>query len=298
MRIKYWNKEIVVHREDIMNKMRRNCIFPPSLHETDLLADHLAKTLLDQCTLSPLPLGLSPIHWGYEHALQLYPAPDCLILADSVQHYRTSYRDCEVINPGSFYVANEFTVYYPFTNVTEYCAVPSFVDEAEDTAQKENIPVSRVRKEKKKVATKKVKEVKDVSNNNNTKKSANSTSGIAGFFRRVTESNVGESIENNDDDTVDLIEDNEVLEDADKSDDEELFQQSVGRSFVADESDVHKHDVADLLEAKEVREQLRADLIIEEEERKIEPDFIDEIQDEESDDEQYENFGKQIRGTL
>jgi hypothetical protein len=44
-----------------------------------------------QAHLCPLPLQIAPIFWAFDHALALYPAPDGLVLADSVDQYRTSY---------------------------------------------------------------------------------------------------------------------------------------------------------------------------------------------------------------
>lgn len=83
-RVLYCGKELVFLREDLLNKMRRSCIVPPSEHETSgssLLAscclkklsdssfsfwcvsievsEHLVKTICDQAHLSPLPLVLA-----------------------------------------------------------------------------------------------------------------------------------------------------------------------------------------------------------------------------------------------
>ena len=44
-------------------QMRRNCVLPPAEYETELLAEHLVKTLIDQAHLCPLPLAIRPIHW-------------------------------------------------------------------------------------------------------------------------------------------------------------------------------------------------------------------------------------------
>lgn len=56
---------------------------------TDLEADdpavtfaHLALTLLQQSHLCPLPLAAQPVHWAFDQALQLYPLPHALVLAD------------------------------------------------------------------------------------------------------------------------------------------------------------------------------------------------------------------------
>ena len=63
-----------------------------------LMALSLLSDILDspypptsQAHLCPLPLQIAPIFWAFDHALALYPAPDGLVLADSVDQYRTSY---------------------------------------------------------------------------------------------------------------------------------------------------------------------------------------------------------------
>ena len=48
-----------------------------------------------QAHLCPLPLQIAPIFWAFDHALALYPAPDGLVLADSIDQYRTSYNQVQ-----------------------------------------------------------------------------------------------------------------------------------------------------------------------------------------------------------
>lgn len=36
----------------------------------------LAKTIVDQSYLCPLPLSVRPVYWAYDHALRLFPQPD------------------------------------------------------------------------------------------------------------------------------------------------------------------------------------------------------------------------------
>lgn len=111
-----------------LHQMYRNCILPPAFHETEDMSQHLAKTLLDQAHLCPLPLPIAPIYWfahtelrntiralhtltryfpifsprvrccrSYDHALSLYPCPDALVLADSADHYRTRYYEVRAL---------------------------------------------------------------------------------------------------------------------------------------------------------------------------------------------------------
>ena len=65
--MRYCTQEITLFREDILSKMRRNCIIPPKLSgEGDEISMHLLKTLIDQAHLSPLPLHVSPLYWEYD----------------------------------------------------------------------------------------------------------------------------------------------------------------------------------------------------------------------------------------
>jgi DNA polymerase epsilon subunit 2 len=64
-------------------------------------AQKLAKTILDQGCLSPFPTTIRPILWNYASALQLYPLPSALVLADSeAEPFAITYEGCHVMNPG------------------------------------------------------------------------------------------------------------------------------------------------------------------------------------------------------
>ncbi|KAJ3041234.1 DNA polymerase epsilon subunit 2 [Rhizophlyctis rosea] len=119
-RIKYCTQEIVVFREDLVNKMRRNAVLSPSGEDDVPVEQHLVATLLDQAHLSPLPLNVRPIYWGFDHALRLYPQPHVLILADRFDPYTLHYEGCQTINPGSF-PNTEFTfmVYQPASGLCQ-----------------------------------------------------------------------------------------------------------------------------------------------------------------------------------
>ncbi|CAF4232417.1 unnamed protein product, partial [Rotaria magnacalcarata] len=69
VRIQYCTQEIVIFREDLLQKLCRYCIKLPS----DNLPMHLCHTLVTQAHLSPLPVYMTPIYWAYDHALHLYP---------------------------------------------------------------------------------------------------------------------------------------------------------------------------------------------------------------------------------
>ncbi|KAJ5953395.1 DNA polymerase alpha/epsilon subunit B [Penicillium verhagenii] len=66
-------------------------------------ARKLVKTILDQGTVSPFPLPVRPVLWDHASAVQLYPLPTALILADSeAAPFCMTYEGCHVMNPGRF----------------------------------------------------------------------------------------------------------------------------------------------------------------------------------------------------
>ncbi|XP_041972014.1 DNA polymerase epsilon subunit 2 [Aricia agestis] len=122
-RIQYCTQEIVVLRQDLVTKMCRNSIHFP---ETGDIPDHITKTLLSQCTLSPLSLGVQPIFWKHADALSLYPIPDLVVIGDQFQPYTRSYQNCQVINPGSFpHTEFSFKVYIPSSRTVEDSEIPN-----------------------------------------------------------------------------------------------------------------------------------------------------------------------------
>ncbi|RUS31919.1 Pole2 protein [Jimgerdemannia flammicorona] len=125
-RVKYCTQEIVIFRDDILGKLRRNTLIPPNLEdEEEDITKHLIRTILDEGHLCPLPMHIRPIFWAYDHALRLYPMPHVLVLADRCENYGVTYEGSHCINPGSF-PNSDFTwsIYYPATRRSERCALP------------------------------------------------------------------------------------------------------------------------------------------------------------------------------
>lgn len=117
-RIQFCSQEIVVFREDVVNKLCRHCVkFPSDM--TDL-PNHFTKTILSQAHLCPLPLHTRPVYWQYDHALRLYPLPDLVVMGDKCDPFTITSSDCTVTNVGSF-VRNgfEFKVYVPAKKLVE-----------------------------------------------------------------------------------------------------------------------------------------------------------------------------------
>ncbi|KAL7549632.1 hypothetical protein ACHAWF_012897 [Thalassiosira exigua] len=137
-RMRFFSKEIVFFRDDLVGKMRRHCLLEPREDESDedfegdngneggkaimiggrqRLPRHVVKTVLDQGHLSPLPLSTSPVFWRHDHALRLYPFPDALIVGDQVDPYYENYEECDAINPGPFSNGYKFVAYHPVGEV-------------------------------------------------------------------------------------------------------------------------------------------------------------------------------------
>ncbi|KAI1321746.1 DNA-directed DNA polymerase epsilon, subunit B [Mortierella claussenii] len=122
-RIKYCDQEIVIFRDDIMNRILRNCIVSPS---TDVVIQkQLVRTIIDGAHLSPLPLTTRQVTWAYDHSLRIYPIPDALILADRFEAYNFKYQKCHCMNPGSFPTSDySWLVYHPSTQTSDICQIP------------------------------------------------------------------------------------------------------------------------------------------------------------------------------
>jgi DNA polymerase epsilon subunit 2 len=64
-RMTLFSQEIVIFRADIMSKLMRHAIREPSGDLPELTV----KTILSQAHLAPFPQRISPIYWGWDHAL-------------------------------------------------------------------------------------------------------------------------------------------------------------------------------------------------------------------------------------
>ncbi|XVF50365.1 hypothetical protein PTKIN_Ptkin04bG0091500 [Pterospermum kingtungense] len=122
-RIKFGTQEIVFFRHDLLYKMRRSCLIPPSTEETDDLFEHLVATITHQSHLCPLPLFVQPIIWNYDHCLHLYPTPHTIILGDRSEQKAFKYTGITCFNPGSFSDDSTFVAYRPCTQEVEFSAL-------------------------------------------------------------------------------------------------------------------------------------------------------------------------------
>lgn len=132
-RMVYLSQEIVIARDDLGSRLRRNTVLFPKLNkklddededldegeddngdesrtEIERLeslppriseARKVVKTILDQGHLSPFAKNLKPIIWHLDHTLHLSPIPSVLILSDpSSPAFDVTYNGCRCLNPG------------------------------------------------------------------------------------------------------------------------------------------------------------------------------------------------------
>uniref|UniRef100_A0A669DZ81 DNA polymerase epsilon subunit n=1 Tax=Oreochromis niloticus TaxID=8128 RepID=A0A669DZ81_ORENI len=117
-RIQYCSQEIIIIREDLVNKMCRNCVRLPN-NNLDI-PNHFVRTILSQGHLTPLPLYVSPVFWAYDFSLRVYPVPDVIVFADKYDPFSITNTDCLCVNPGSFPKSGfSFKVYYPSNRTVE-----------------------------------------------------------------------------------------------------------------------------------------------------------------------------------
>ncbi|KAJ4839699.1 DNA-directed DNA polymerase epsilon, subunit B [Turnera subulata] len=122
-RIKFYTQEIVFFRHDLLYRMRRMCLLPPSTEETDDPFEHLVATIIHQSHLCPLPLLIQPIIWNYDHCLHLYPSPHAIVLGDKSEQKAFKYTGITCFNPGSFSNDSTFVAYRPCTQEVELSAL-------------------------------------------------------------------------------------------------------------------------------------------------------------------------------
>ncbi|KAL6645992.1 hypothetical protein ACP70R_017600 [Stipagrostis hirtigluma subsp. patula] len=122
-RVKFYTQEIVFFRQDLLYRMRRSCLIPPTTEETSDPFEHLVATITHQSHLCPLPLTVQPIIWNYDHCLRLYPTPHTIVLGDKSEQKAFKYTGITCFNPGSFANDSTFAAYRPCTKEVELSAL-------------------------------------------------------------------------------------------------------------------------------------------------------------------------------
>ncbi|XP_020271297.1 DNA polymerase epsilon subunit B-like isoform X1 [Asparagus officinalis] len=122
-RVKFYTQEIVFFRQDLLYRMRRSSLIPPSTEDTSDPFEHLVATITHQSHLCPLPLTIQPIIWNYDHCLRLYPTPHTIVLGDQSEPKDYKYTGITCFNPGSFAHDSTFAAYRPCTQEVELSAL-------------------------------------------------------------------------------------------------------------------------------------------------------------------------------
>lgn len=142
-RIRFFSREIVLFREDLQQKMRRNCLVAPQNESNDEddgkddvpLHEQVVHSVISNYHLCPLPLTVSPIVWKQDHVMRLFPLPDALILADKCELFELPDKDQprqqvqlegypQCLNPSSFPIDFSFLCFHPVQNRVEWLKIP------------------------------------------------------------------------------------------------------------------------------------------------------------------------------
>lgn len=132
VRVNYLSQEIVILKDDLISKFKRNDIVLKSdFNESNELisenandnipiklkqARKLVKTLLDQGSLQPFSKDLKLINPIYDYSLRIEPIPNVLILNESkFENFEVNYNACRVVNISKFFNENKFNYmeYFP-----------------------------------------------------------------------------------------------------------------------------------------------------------------------------------------
>ena len=124
-RIKFFTQEIVIFREDLIQKMQRHTAVAPNINEqAPEIAEQAVSVIIDQAHLCPLPFHARPIIWGLDHSLHLTPLPHLIVLGDrTTSKFEIDRSGSTVTNPGSFAVDSTFVVYRPATRDVEFSKI-------------------------------------------------------------------------------------------------------------------------------------------------------------------------------
>ena len=89
-RVRFFTQEIVLFREDLLRKMQRHVVVPPSLDsEGHDICQQLVESILDQGHLCPLPLHVRPVYWDLDYTLRLSPLPHLVRQTHTHKHTHT-----------------------------------------------------------------------------------------------------------------------------------------------------------------------------------------------------------------
>lgn len=131
-RLSYLLQEIVVMRDNLCQKLRRNDLVlaeaagaaPDAVAPRIRQARKLVKTLLDQGTLQPFKPELKAVRPQLDHALRIEPLPTVLVMNDATcGAFEVTYNGCKVVNTGAMLGAGRkmaYVEYAPSTRKFEF----------------------------------------------------------------------------------------------------------------------------------------------------------------------------------
>lgn len=146
-RIRYMTQEIVLLRDDLMQKMVRHCAVKPDFAESGKMSEHFVKSIVDQSYLCPLPNTTRPVLWRHAHAMWLFPLPHVVVVADKVDGFICRYGGTLGLNPGSFGTDFSFQIYLPAERRAQRCSLGSEHVGVRDDVGRANSDVERVEEE-------------------------------------------------------------------------------------------------------------------------------------------------------
>lgn len=129
-RVRHFSRELVFFRHDVLKLLRRHEVVP--LREQGQVGpaspqhvrNEMARLLLDQAHLAPLPLEESNILWDFDHTLRLYPLPDAVFIGGVGSPFACEYSECNFCSVGPFHRDGSFYSFTPIKRLVEACDVP------------------------------------------------------------------------------------------------------------------------------------------------------------------------------
>eukprot|EP00916_Digyalum_oweni_P003464 GHVL01006276.1.p1 GENE.GHVL01006276.1~~GHVL01006276.1.p1 ORF type:complete len:332 (+),score=85.69 GHVL01006276.1:344-1339(+) len=128
-RIRYFDKEVVICRQNLLANLRKSAVFSYSEQDDDQEESNkgrlrscmeMVRTIMEQAHLCPLPSGMRPVYWDYDYTLRLHQSPDVVIFGDECDGFDTNFDGTLFCNTGSFTRTEySFYVYHPHASHVE-----------------------------------------------------------------------------------------------------------------------------------------------------------------------------------
>jgi DNA polymerase epsilon subunit 2 len=129
-RVRHFSRELVFFRHDVLKLLRRHEVVPlrepgrDGAPSQEHVQNEVARLLLDQAHLAPLPLQESNVMWDFDHTLRLYPLPHAVFVGGSSRGFARDYKDCKFCSVGPFHRDGSFYSYTPVKEELDACDVP------------------------------------------------------------------------------------------------------------------------------------------------------------------------------